>query len=239
MSNDKHIFTTTAGVEIPLRAIPILQAQLVEQAARKEAAKLYGEPVKPTYTIKTDDGGEETHEHDEETIKTNREAKRAWDAWQECLRETNKFVEDRTLNFMFLAGTEAALPESKAWMKRQKFFGVEVPEDDPEDDSALLAHYIKTELLRSVDDINGAQRAISAISGINQEMLAAARATFPGDGQGRDGAGGSDGAVAEPQAGQMDGEPALQRTTDGEGLGEDARRMGRAGRRRQGTDDGA
>lgn len=223
----KHIFTTSAGVEIPLNAIPPMQGQMVEQAARKKAAELFGEPVKPTYTIPTDDGGEEIHEHDEETIKDNPAAQRAWDEWQTCLSKTSEYVNTKLLDFVLLTGTDALLPEDESWIETQQFLGIEVPEQS----MARRAHYIKTEVLRTVNDINGIQSAITAISGINQEALAAARATFQRDAQDGREPGNDDGTVG-PEEIQLDGEPTILGDADGESVGEDSERVGRAKRRR-------
>lgn len=227
----EHIFVTSAGVEIPLVRIPVMQGQMVDQATRKEAAKLYGEPVKPTYTIPTDDGGEEIHEHDEETIKDNPAAQRAWDQWQECIRKTNELVINRMIDFIILEGTDAPLPESKAWMRRQQLLGIEIPEEEPEDNSALRLHYTKSVLLRTPEDITNLQTAVMTISGMNQEALAAARATFQRHAQnGRDA--GNDGGAAGSEEIQLDGEPTVQRDADGEGVGADAKPMGHRKRRR-------
>lgn len=225
MSNDKHIFTTAAGVEIPLNAIPPMQGQMVEQAARKKAAELYGEPIKPTHIIETDDGGEEIHEHDEETIKSNPEAKRAWDAWQTCLAKTSEYVNARLLDFVMLTGTDALLPEDESWVETQQYLDIDVPEQS----TARRAHYIKTELLRTVSDINGIQSAIAAISGINREALAAARATFSRNAQdGRDV--GDDDSPAGPEEVELDGEPTILGDADGKGVAPHTKRVGRARR---------
>lgn len=215
--SDKHIFTTAAGVEIPLNPIPPLQGQMVEQAARKKASELYGAHTKPLYTLTTDDGGEETHEHDETTIETDPAAKLAWKQWQECTAKTSAYVNDRLFDFAMLTGTDALLPQDESWIEMQTYLGIEVPEQS----TARRAHYIKTELLRTTGDLIGIQNAITAISGINQEMLAAARATFSGDAQERGTAGDVDGAPGQEES-QLVNQPTLLGTTDSEGLGADA-----------------
>lgn len=229
MSNDKHIFTTSAGVEIPLVAIPVMQGQMVEQSARKAAAKLFGEPVKPTYVLETDDGGEETHEHDEETIKDDPAAKRAWDKWQECLRKTSEYVNTKLLDFALMEGTDAQLPESKAWMKRQRILGIEIPEEDPEDNCELRLHYTKSVLLGNPIDIANIQTAIMVISGINQEALEAARATFSRNAQERRDARDDD-SPAGPEEVELDGESTILGDADGEGVASHTKRVGRARR---------
>ena len=189
-NNSKKIYTYTSasGYELILNPLPPLQIQLVRDAAIKEAEKLYGERLgKPTYTIGTDDGAEETHEHDEATIAQDPEAKKAWDAWQAQEAQIDAFANEKIMRFILLRGVSFEMPESDDWMEMQKYFGIDVPETGLD----RRFHYIQTEVIGSVTDLTGLMSRIMEISGVDEETVAAAQATFRdtlGE-QGRAGAG--------------------------------------------------
>jgi len=170
-----YTFETVTGDILELNPLPPLQIQLVRDAARKEAAKLYGEPLdKPTYTLETADGATETHEHDETTIVGDEEATRAWRAWQKQTENFDAFANERIMKFILLRGISFQMPENDDWVDMQAFFGVEVPTDPLE----RKFHYIQTEIIGSVTDLTGLMSRIMEISGVDEEMIAAAQATF-------------------------------------------------------------
>ena len=176
-NNSKKIYTYQAasGYELILNPLPPLQIQLVRDAAIKEAEKTYGERLgKPTYTINTDDGASETHEHDEATIAQDPEAKQAWDAWQAQEAQIDAFANEKIMRFILLRGVSFEMPEADDWIEMQQYFGIDVPE--PGLDRRF--HYIQTEIIGSVTDLTGLMSKIMEISGVDEETVAAAQATF-------------------------------------------------------------
>lgn len=179
----KNIYITSSGDEIKLLPISIQQLAYVQQAAQKEAEAKFGKLEPPTYEVPILGGGVEVHEHDEQTVEGDNdtppdpEARAALFAYRENQRQIAQFVNTRAADFILANAVDVTLPEDDKWIKRQKYFGIEVPEDD---EMALLIHYIKTEIVRSVDDVRGITARAQELTGISPEQLEAARATFPG-----------------------------------------------------------
>lgn len=171
------LYTTTTGQTVELMPLPPLQIQMVQQAASREADEKFGPvPPKPTYTLTTADGAEETHEHDETTVAADPEAKKLWDEWQRLGQTHEAFTNEKVMRFFLLRGVKVDLPEGGEWEQMQKYFGLSVPEDPIE----RKLHYIQTELLGSLDDITGMMTSIMELSGVAPEVVEAAKETFRG-----------------------------------------------------------
>lgn len=176
-NNSKKVYTyqTATGRELILNPLPPLQIQLVRDAAVKEAERKFGERLyKPTYTLDTGDGATETHEHDEATIAQDPEAKRAWDAWQAQEAQFDAYSNDKIMRFILLRGISFEMPADDEWMEMQAYFGIDVPEAGLD----RRFHYIQTEIIGSVTDLTALMSEIMKISGVDEETVAAAQATF-------------------------------------------------------------
>lgn len=166
---DLHLFTTSSGKQIRLSLFPPLQLQMMQTAAEKEAAKLYGEAVRPTYRTSAD----EELPADESTLETD-EDRAAWAKYQEITQKHAEHVGNKTMRFILFYGVDVNPDDDPEWRARQEFFGIEIP-DDP---IGRKIHYIQTELIYSRDDIEQIMRHIALMGGVKAEVIDAAAATF-------------------------------------------------------------
>lgn len=173
----QHTYTTPTGVTVGITAIPQLQVEMVRANAIVAWQKENGElPSKPTYTITTADGAEETHEHDETTIAEDPIAKLAWDHWLRQHELCDAEVNGKVMDFFLLRGIKADLPTGNEWIEQQAYFGLTVPDDPIE----RRLHYIRTEVLSGPADIGEIMTRIMELSGTPQEVVERAKATFRG-----------------------------------------------------------
>lgn len=168
-------YTTARGIELEVIPIPPMQVEMVGQAARKAWAAENGQvPEKPKYSIALPGGGEEWHEHDEVTIEDDPEAAALWKEWQDKTQSLEDAVNEQTMNFLLLKGTKLDVSVDDDWATMQKYFGIDIPEDPIE----LRLHYLRTEVLSGQDDILGLLTAIMQATGVKEDLVEAARATF-------------------------------------------------------------
>lgn len=161
-------FTTSAGVQIGVQPVPPL---LVEKV-RKAAADSVEVPPPPTYMVELGDGTQVPAEHDATTLETA-EDKAAWSAYEKATKERESVAGTKTMELFLIKGTTIVPPDDD-WAEEQAYFGVVVPSDP----AGRKLHYIQTELLNTVDDIQGLMAAIVDASGIDPEVVTAAKATF-------------------------------------------------------------
>lgn len=167
--DDPHLFTTSSGKQIRLSLFPPLQMQMMQDAAGKEAAKLYGEAVRPTYTTSAD----EVMPHDESTLETD-EDRAAWAKYQGILNKHTMHVGEKTMRFVLFYGVDMNPDDDPDWQARQQFFGIEIP-DDP---IGRKIHYIQTEFIYTRADIEEIMYRIAEMSGVRREVIDASAATF-------------------------------------------------------------
>lgn len=169
------LFVTTEGLQIPLRPISLQQLELVRIKATEEADKLYGKPKKPTYEQEVFGGEKEVHEHNESTLEKP-EDYAAWDAYEAHLKKFNDHVNNRVRDFILLTGTTIDMPEDASWMEMQRYFGIDIPEDHP---LKTKSHWLATEAIRTVQDIQGISDQILAVSGVDERLKQASVNSFP------------------------------------------------------------
>lgn len=160
-------YTTTSGHKVKIIGVPPFLMDKVSQQTQY--------PSVPTYTVTTASGVEETHPHDETTLSTDAE-KATWSEYVLAL-ETAKLQENEILmNTMFLKGIEVDLdgPDFQDWVAEQRFLGIALPTEKP----ALKVDYIKSEILGSVEDITKIMSLIMSQSGVSQEVVDQATASF-------------------------------------------------------------
>lgn len=169
-------YTTTDGLELRLRPVPQLLIERVRQAVKGEF-KARGESMEPpSYTITLATGDTETHEHDEESIKTGTpEERQAWDACKAARARMEKEMNNRVERLMLLKGTDAGTPPPE-WANEMRSFGVMIPDDPTE----ARLEYLRLEVLRTPEDWQEATLAIMKLSfaGASEEDLAAVEKSF-------------------------------------------------------------
>lgn len=153
---NKHVFTTSAGLEVSFVPPSAYQIEMSQQAIIDEF-RARGEPFEPpTYEVPVADGTvTQTFEHSETSLVTD-EDRAKWAAYKAGLEHLNKVTGETRLEFCLEAIVGIKLPEDESWIKRQQRKHIVVP-DDPEE---RLLHYKKTEILRTTDDI---EKAVSLI----------------------------------------------------------------------------
>lgn len=167
-------FVTKRGFKIEVQSFPHMLPAKVQVAAEKESEKLFP-AVLPTYDVPLMAGGVQTFAHDPESVQTEEERKALAD-YEAAMRNRTGYCNQKMMQFYLLTGTIVELPDNDKWIKRQKFFGIEIPEDENE----LLYHYITTELLQDARDLVSLVERIMEESGIDQDTMKAARSSFRG-----------------------------------------------------------
>lgn len=164
-------FVTSGGREIKLAPIPQMLVEKVRDAAMRSVPV----PPAPTYEVKIGDGDDTvTYAHDATTLTTPEEHA-AWDAYQAALARQAQVAATRVMNFYYTRGVAEEMDD--AWMAEQRFFGVEIPEEPLE----RKLHWVQTEILTTPDDFQNCIIAIMEVSGVDDEAIRAARASFRRD----------------------------------------------------------
>lgn len=174
----KRVYVTDNGTELEIRAISLSELQMAQAGLRAEYVER-GEPLNPPkYKIETFGGGEEWHDHDEKSIRTDEE-KEAWakylDANNRLNRESAKLVQE----FVFEDGIVLDVPENGTWQARMKRRRIKIPDDLTE----MRTLYILTEYLKTPQDIKsciGEILKVSARGTDNQAEIEAALKSFLG-----------------------------------------------------------
>lgn len=180
---------------------------------------------RPTYTITTAAGVEETHEHDAQTIaEIEDEVERAavQKQFDQAAADQRAFGRSRSELLIDIAVLESVEvvsgPSMERWEKLRRRMGLPIPDD--EDDRKLA--YVKEYILTSATDMGSIITAMLEVTGVKKEAVEAANANFRDPVEGRpdtDGAGG--GAAEEGELDVRSGEPVLG-ADGGEILGEAA-----------------
>lgn len=172
----KLSFFTTAGLEVEYEPASAVEIEMSEAALKQEYLDR-GEPLAvPTYTVElAGTKSTQTFEHDETTLKTD-EDREMWAKHVDALsRYTIELNELRTE--IVLDCIKVELPEDTKWMDRQKRHHVKLPTDPYE----LRHHYIRTQVLRSVEDIYLAMQKVivASLSGsVDEAAIEASLKTF-------------------------------------------------------------
>jgi len=198
-------FTTSTGVELILKPIsPLL-------AGKVRTSVIW--PEKPTYQAKTVSGEIEEHPHDETTLETD-EDKAAWLKYLLATAQAEGELNERISKMLFKRGIDyktLKLPKNESWIAEQEDMGITVP-DDP---LQRKMHYVETELLASKEEIKSLILRLMAMSGVDEEVIAAAERSFRGEVEGE--------AAGEPEdlEGPVELRDELPESEGGEGMGEE------------------
>lgn len=161
-----NTFTTSRGIVLEFLPIPALLEKL--QAQHKL-------PEPPTYEVKTATGVIEHHTHDETTLETDAD-KAAWAEYQKNLQEATARLNLGLMRLVMLRGVKVEMPEGEAWIAEQQFIGLTVPDDPLE----RKMYWLETEALASANDYAQMLAGVMAASGLSEEVVAQAEATFRG-----------------------------------------------------------
>jgi len=229
----EHFFETTAGVKVKIQPISMFDLQLAQQAVQNEF-RARGEQVDPpTYEVDVLGGEKEYHQYTEMTIQdASPEEKATWERHILAITQMGQEIQDRTA-LVLLEGICVELPADNAWAERRKrLFGEEVPEDEEQ----RKLYYINNILLKTPADKSGLMMAIQRVSltGANEEAIQAMEDLF----QRQMEASGRAGtevlkALAKEKAGMVL-QPDTPGRTGGQSMGDDAKPIQKASRRRPG-----
>lgn len=169
-----------AGLEIPFEPASAVEIEMSESSLREEY-KARNEPIDiPTYTVEIAGSTPEKpltqlFQHDETTLTTD-EYKAQWAAHKIAIqRLETELAKIRTE--IVLDCLQIELPENTNWMSRQKRHKIKLPEDLYD----LRHHYIRTEILKSAEDLYMAMQKIivASLSGsVDEETIEAGLRTF-------------------------------------------------------------
>lgn len=210
-------FTTSRGVKVNFVGITTLLDKLNAQ---------FHLPEPPYYEIKTATGAVEKHLHDETTVQTDEEKQALAGYQSECAR-LNAEQQARLTRLVLLRGITFEYPQSDDWIKEQTYLGIAVPDDPLE----RRLHYIETEVIAGVADVEAVMLGVLAASGVPEDLLKQVEATFRhslGQSNGHETGGpaaGTDGQGLEP-------EPALRAHPGGDAVGDPPQRVRRSRGRR-------
>lgn len=200
---------TTRGVTVTCLPIQTLLDKLNGQ---------FKLPEPPTYEVKTAMGAVERHAHDETTLDTDAD-RTAWAEYQKQTAAAQAAHNLALTRLVLLRGIAVDIPADDAWAKEQQWLGITVPVEPIE----RKLHYIETEVISGIADIEAIMVGVMRASGVPEDLLAQMEASFrrslgkrngdetggpatPADGAGvvlqpplRDGEGGdTDGADGKP-----------------------------------------
>ena len=183
---ERNTFITSAGLVVRFIPPSATVIELSDNAILKQFTDA-GRPVEiPTYTVELAGGGSQTFEHNATTLQTD-EHRAEWEAHQQALSDLNANLAERRIEIV-LDAVQAELPQDDDWKRKQKRWGIEIPEPKDNQDydnldylDTLRYHYIRSEILRTPIDVENATVKIIAAAyagSVNEEELAAQEATF-------------------------------------------------------------
>ena len=176
----KNQFTTVTGRLVKVSPISMVELNMAEDAIEQRYRDDGLLPDPPTYSVKIADSEEvETHSHTEATIGTEEDTlsvaewnkyRTAWDLMENEQGEIRQEI-------MFVDGINEDPDEDTAWEKRQIRRGIKIPKDA----DARKLHWIRTDLLKTVDDILMAAETILIASmggAVPADVLSSVKANF-------------------------------------------------------------
>lgn len=165
--DESRVYINSRGISMEILPLPPYLIQMASTSVTK--------PNPPTYTVKLEGGGEETHIHDEESIaQSSDEEKLAWEKYKQELREVEIKSTELLINVILVEAVKVEIPNRDAWIKRQKLMGFPIPEDEEE----LMLMFKKTQVLGNEQDITEITRRAISLGGITEEELETVKNSF-------------------------------------------------------------
>lgn len=168
-------YTTTVGKTIRLKGLPSMLIEKIQGSVKM--------PDPPTYAATTAGGDVENHFHNETTLDVEGDPEQTaknHKAWEEYIAERDRInaeLSERMMKLMLIKGTEVEMPNDDEWIEEQVFVGADISKI-PEDRLGRKYYYIVTEVIGSPDDLNNIMNTIMKISGVGEEAVLAAEASF-------------------------------------------------------------
>lgn len=187
-------FVTSRGIAVECLPIPTLVEKMQAQ---------YPMPAPPTYTVETITGVKEVHPYDEATVAAlgTEEAKAAWAEYQQKLQAATAAYNQALMRLVMLRGIKFELPAGDEWVEEQRFIGLAVP-DNPRE---RKLHWLETEALATLEDYAALINGVMEASGIPQEAIDQAEATFRREVQREEAAG----PAVQENGAELDRQPAV------------------------------
>lgn len=166
-------YITTEGVKLKLFPVSPLKIQKVVVAIEKMFEKV----EKPKYCEELPNGKLQCFVHDEKSILQTDEQDEIdqWQAWEKYQQTLNAEKAERTTALIIYDGIELeTIPED--WIEQHKWLGIEIPDNKFD----LKVHYITTELIKSVFDLQEIIVSIRELGmkGVDQDAVTAAENSF-------------------------------------------------------------
>lgn len=163
--NTNNTFTTSRGKKVKILGL----SQLLLDKIRGSVP----DPERPTYTATTVAGKVETHFHDETTLQSD-EDRAMWDAYLKAKQDAQNTLKERLVRAILMKGIEVDAPTDDGWFEMQEFLGLTVPTNGLE----RAYDYICTEVIGNGDDLTTIMEMVMRATGVPEEALAEAQASF-------------------------------------------------------------
>jgi len=166
-------FVTSLGVTVHVSPLPPLLPDVVRNMVEEDwAIANKPMPSKPTYTTTNVAGDEQVHEHDEKSLTTE-EDKQAWAVYQATQTRFDEEVMTRTFEEHARNGIRFEI--DPAWPNRYK--RLRPPKDD---EAELRWFYTRVAVIGSREDVLQIMTIASRLTGVDEQLINAAEATFRG-----------------------------------------------------------
>lgn len=219
--NARILITLDNGAVVRMRAVsPMLISKIDEAVAARWEAEGRALAEKPTYTVTTAAGVDETHEHDavsiaeveDPEIRAGLEAQLA--KAEEDVKAFGRTRSSLLIDIAVLESLEVVEgPSIEKWTKLRTRMGLPIPTDEDE----LKLAFVKEYILTSATDMGSIITAMLEVTGVKKESVDAAKANFRDQVEGRQEPEGSADPAVEVDV--LAGEPVLG-ADGGEVLGE-------------------
>jgi len=165
---EEVIWTNSRGITVRLLPIPPYLVQLASSSIER--------PTPPTYTVKLEGGGTETHIHDETSIaQSSEEEKKLWEDYKLAEMQADQAVSDLILDIVLMEGVVLEPETLEASKKRLQLYRVSLPED-PEEAELFMR---RTFLIGNRNDAEAIVSVAMALTGASPERLKVMRKSFP------------------------------------------------------------
>ena len=160
-------FVTSRGIAVRFQGIAMMLDKL-------RASFQFPKP--PTYEVKVAATGvTEIHEHDEKTIETDEE-KALWAQYIKNSEDAQTRYNLALTRTVLLRGLQVEMPSDESWIKQQELIGLDVPKEE----TAKRLHWLETEVIGGVQDMEAIMLGVMKASGVPEELLASIADSFRG-----------------------------------------------------------
>jgi hypothetical protein len=166
-SKPKSTDTLTTSKGITVRIVGVSQLWLDKL---RTAVKF---PDPPKYSVTTVTGDVEYHSHDETTLETD-EDRRLWAEYQAETAKAEFRRNEMITKYVLTKGVEVDIPDSGEWIDMNAFLGIDLPTNPIE----RKYEYVRSEVVGTAEDLAEIISKVMELSGVPQEALEEAKASF-------------------------------------------------------------